>query len=262
MECSGLLQRKSSMVTIRDTVIGEGKPKICIAVTGTDEKSIIAETHKAFLSPAEIIEWRADCFSEWQNDYALMRVLKTIRMNIGAKAFLFTFRTKEEGGTIPFKDTEYMHVLKLAIDSRLIDLVDIECCVSEYMANEMISYARQKNVFMIGSNHTPGFSLSIGEMEYRVRYMQKLGVDIARLTVVPQRRRDAYRLLLTTHDLAEELDFTIAVLGLGEFGKYTRVLGELFGSCLTLAVADGAEDASEISVSRLANLLDNLHEIH
>ena len=250
------------MVTIRDIVIGEGKPKICVTVRGSDEQTIIEQAHKARLSPAEIIEWRADCFADWQNDYALIRMLKTIRMNIGSKAFLFTFRTKEEGGSIPFKDSEYMHVLKMAIDSRLIDLVDIECCVSEYMAMEMISYAREKNVFMIGSNHTTGFSLSIGEMEYRVRYMQKLGVDIARLTVVPQRRRDAYRLLLTTHDLAEELDFPIAVLGLGEYGKYTRVLGELFGSCLTVAVLDASGDSSEISVSRMATLLDNLHEIH
>ena len=191
----------------------------------------------------------------------LIRMLKTIRMNIGSKAFLFTYRTKEEGGTIPFRDTEYMHILKIAIDSRLIDLIDIECCVSEYMAMEMIAYARQKNIYMIGSNHTAGFSLSIGEMEYRVRYMQKLGVDIARLTVIPQRKRDAYRLLLTTHDLAEDLNFPIAVLGLGEYGKYTRVLGELFGSCLTCAVLDAGDDPSEISVSRMASLLDNLHDM-
>ncbi len=249
------------MVTIRDLVIGEGKPKICVTVTGKDENSIISEAHRAFLSAAEIIEWRADYFEGVQDDVMLIRMLKTIRMNIGSKAFLFTYRTKEEGGTIPFRDTEYMHILKIAIDSRLIDLIDIECCVSEYMAMEMIAYARQKNIYMIGSNHTAGFSLSIGEMEYRVRYMQKLGVDIARLTVIPQRKRDAYRLLLTTHDLAEDLNFPIAVLGLGEYGKYTRVLGELFGSCLTCAVLDAGDDPSEISVSRMASLLDNLHDM-
>ena len=249
------------MITIRDLVIGEGKPKICVTVTGKDENSIISEAHRAFLSAAEIIEWRADYFEGVQDDVMLIRMLKTIRMNIGSKAFLFTYRTKEEGGTIPFRDTEYIHILKIAIDSRLIDLIDIECCVSEYMAMEMIAYARQKNIYMIGSNHTAGFSLSIGEMEYRVRYMQKLGVDIARLTVIPQRKRDAYRLLLTTHDLAEDLNFPIAVLGLGEYGKYTRVLGELFGSCLTCAVLDAGDDPSEISVSRMASLLDNLHDM-
>ena len=153
------------MVTIRDLVIGEGKPKICVTVTGKDENSIISEAHRAFLSAAEIIEWRADYFEGVQDDVMLIRMLKTIRMNIGSKAFLFTYRTKEEGGTIPFRDTEYMHILKIAIDSRLIDLIDIECCVSEYMAMEMIAYARQKNIYMIGSNHTAGFSLSIGEME-------------------------------------------------------------------------------------------------
>ena len=232
-----------------------------MTVTGKDENSIISEAHRAFLSAAEIIEWRADYFEGVQDDVMLIRMLKTIRMNIGSKAFLFTYRTKEEGGTIPFRDTEYMHILKIAIDSRLIDLIDIECCVSEYMAMEMIAYARQKNIYMIGSNHTAGFSLSIGEMEYRVRYMQKLGVDIARLTVIPQRKRDAYRLLLTTHDLAEDLNFPIAVLGLGEYGKYTRVLGELFGSCLTCAVLDAGDDPSEISVSRMASLLDNLHDM-
>ncbi len=249
------------MVTIRDLVIGEGKPKICVTVSGTDEADIISGAHRAFLSQAEIVEWRADYFAGWQDDLSLIRMLKTIRMNIGSKAFLFTFRTKEEGGSIPFKDTEYMRILRTAIDSRLIDLVDIECCVSEYMATEMIAYAKEKNIFIIGSNHSAGFSLSIGEMEYRVRYMQKLGVDIARLTVVPQRKRDAYRLLLTTHDLSEDLNFPIAVLGLGECGKYTRVLGELFGSCLSCAVLDPS-DPSELSVSLLAPLLQTLHDIN
>ena len=248
------------MVTIRELVIGEGKPKICVTVSGADEAAVQNDARRAFLSQAEIIEWRADYYQDWQDELSLIRMLKTIRMNIGSKAFLFTFRTREEGGTIPFKDTEYMRVLKTAIDSRLIDLVDIECCVSEYMATEMIAYAREKNVFIIGSNHSAGFNLSIGEMEYRIRYMQKLGVDIARLTVVPQRKRDAYRLLLTTHDLSEDLNFPIAVLGLGEYGKYTRILGELFGSCLSCAVIDAADDPSELSVSTLAPLLKTLHE--
>lgn len=249
------------MVTIRETVIGEGKPKICVCVAGPDERSIITESHKAWKSPADIIEWRADYFENWQDDTAMIRMLKTIRMNIGSKPFLFTFRTKEEGGSIPFKDTVYMHVLKLAIDSRLIDLVDIECCVSEYMAMEMISYAKSKNVFIIGSNHSPGFKLSIGEMDYRIRYMQKLGVDIARLTVEPERKRDVYKLLLAIHDLCEDLNFPIAILGLGKAGKYSRVLGEFFGSSLTYGVLDSTDDPSEISVTRLASIIDNLHDM-
>ena len=249
------------MVEIRELKIGSGKPKICVELTGRTEAELLYQVKQAAVSPAEIIEWRADLFENRNRTESVLRILKSIRMNIGSKAFLFTFRTEDEGGTVRVRDEEYIAIVKIAIDSRLIDLVDIECCVSEYRATELINYAHQHNLPVIGTNNAFLKLLTVGEMDFRVRYMQKLGADIVRIGVKPTSKKDVYRLLLATHDLCEDLDFPIAVIGFGEDGKYTRVLGELFGSSLPVGVLNSTADDGEIDVYRLASLIDNLNEM-
>lgn len=249
------------MVEIRELKIGSGKPKICVELTGATESELLYQAKQAAASPAEIIEWRADIFENRTKTESVLRLLKSIRMSIGSKAFMFTFRTEDEGGDVHVRDEEYISIVKLAIDSRLIDLVDIECCVSEYRATELINYAHQHNLPVVGTNNAFLKVLTVGEMDFRVRYMQKLGADIARIGVLPTTKKDVYRLLLATHDLCEDLDFPIAVIGYGEAGKYTRVLGELFGSSLTRGVLSGVQAEGEIDVYRLASLIDNLNEM-
>ncbi len=249
------------MVEIRELKIGSGKPKICVELTGETEAELLYQARQAAGSPAEIIEWRADLFENRTKTESVLRLLKSIRMNIGSKAFMFTFRTEDEGGVLHVRDEEYISIVKLAIDSRLIDLVDIECCVSEYRTTELINYAHQHNLPVVGTNNAFLKVLTVGEMDFRVRYMQKLGADIARIGVRPSGKKDVYRLLLATHDLCEDLDFPIAVIGYGEAGKYTRVLGELFGSSLTRGVLNGTAAEGEIDVFRLASLIDNLNEM-
>ena len=249
------------MIQIRDLIIGEGKPKIVVPIDQKTERQIIPQSQQAFVSPAEIIEWRADYFENWKDDNAVLRILKSIRMNIGAKALLFTFRSKEEGSNVAIKDGEYLHLLKLAIDSRLIDLIDVECCVSEYRAIELISYAHEKKVPVIGSNHSFIKLLTIGEMDYRIRYMQKLGVDIAKIVVQPERKKDVYKILCATYDLCEDLELPIAVLGRSDIGKYTRVLGEMFGSCMTWSTLSKAENPGEIDVYRISEIISSLHDM-
>ncbi len=249
------------MIQIRDVSIGEGKPKISVSVCGADEITVRETAYQAAQSPAEIIDWHADTFENWKNDDALIRMLKIIRMAIGDKVLLFTFRTNEEGGNVSVKDEEYIHTLKIAVDSRLIDILDVECCVSEYRATELISYAHQKNVPVLGFNHSFNKVLNIGELEYRVRYMQKLGADIAMIVVLPLRKRDTMKLLNTTWDLCEDLDFPLAIIGQGDMGKYTRVLAEFYGTCMTSGVLNAEEGSGEIDVYRLSELIDNLYSM-
>lgn len=249
------------MVEIRDIKIGQEKPKITVPIYGKTEQVVVENARRAFRSPADIIEWHADDFESWQDDASVLRALKMIRMNIESKVFLFTFRTSDEGGTLKVKDDEYIHILKLAMDSRLIDLLDVECCVSEYRATEIISYAKQKNVPVIGSNYAYEKVLSVGEMDFRIRYMQRLGVDIAKIVVIPDRKKDIYRILNATYDLSEDLDLPISVIGKGDDGKYTRVLCELFGTAITYGTLDPSENPGEIDVWKLASMIDSLHEM-
>lgn len=247
------------MFSIRDIEIGNGKPKVCVPLTGSTEEEIIREAEAAYRCQAEVIEWRADFFEHWREENAVMRVLKSIRMAIGDKVFFFAFRTQDEGGFVSVKDEEYETIVRLAIDSRLIDLVDIECCVSEYRAMNLIAYAKEKNVFCMGSNHSFMKTLTVGEMEYRVRYMQKLGVDMVRIAVTVDRKRELFRLLSASFDLCEDLDFPLAIYAMGEQGSFSRVVCEFFGSCMTFGYLDRQSAPGQIDVRDLAEMVEMLH---
>ncbi|MBQ6550185.1 MAG: type I 3-dehydroquinate dehydratase [Lachnospiraceae bacterium] len=248
------------MIEIRDVRIGEGKPKICVTIAGETEEAVRLEAVAAAESGADIIEWRADDFKDWKIETSVLRMLKIIRMCIGDKLFYFTFRTAEEGGHTNVKDSEYISIVKLAIDSRLIDLIDIECCVSEYRATELIAYAKNGRTPIIGSNHSFSKMLTIGELDFRIRYMWRLGVDAVKIGVVPNSRRDMYRLLNAAYDLTEDLDFPIAVYSMGEHGRFLLGASEFYGSAITFATLH-PESGDGVDVRLLTSVINGMHAL-
>ena len=249
------------MIQIRDTEIGSGIPKISVPVTGADERSVLLAARKAYESPADIIEWRADTFERWNDHEALLRMLKTIRMAIGDKILCFTFRTSDEGGLVRVRDEEYIAVTKRAIDSRLVDMVDVECCVSEYRASELLNYAKNAHVITIGSNHSFHKLLSTGEMDFRIRYMQRLGADIVKLVVVPESKKDIFKILNAVKELTDDLNLPLEIIAKTDNGKYSRILGELYGTAITCGTLDAEANPGEIEVYKLYRILKALHEM-
>ena len=54
-------------VKIRETVIGEGMPKICVPITGKSREEIEEETRQVKEMKPDLVEWRADCYEEGKN---------------------------------------------------------------------------------------------------------------------------------------------------------------------------------------------------
>ena len=49
-------------VKVRNLVIGEGMPKICVPITGRCEEDILAAARAVLEVPADMAEWRADWY--------------------------------------------------------------------------------------------------------------------------------------------------------------------------------------------------------
>ena len=49
-------------VKIRNMVLGEGVPKICVPIVGVTKEDILKEAEAITKLPADIVEWRIDCF--------------------------------------------------------------------------------------------------------------------------------------------------------------------------------------------------------
>ena len=74
----------------------------------------------------------------------LEEILPAVRKTAGDTPLLFTFRTKKEGGNMAASLLQYKELVKRAICSGLVDLVDIELFSDKDTVNELIALAKEK----------------------------------------------------------------------------------------------------------------------
>ena len=63
-------------VQVKNTVIGEGRPKICVPIVGKTKTDILEEAKKITTLPVDVVEWRVDWFDDV---FATEKVLETAK---------------------------------------------------------------------------------------------------------------------------------------------------------------------------------------
>ena len=81
-------------VKIREIVIGEGIPKICVPIVEKDESGVLSALEQVILKKPDIIEFRADIYEKLSDKDSLVKLLSRVRKLIGDVVLLFTIRTK------------------------------------------------------------------------------------------------------------------------------------------------------------------------
>ena len=51
-------------VQVKNTVIGEGRPKICVPIVGKTKTDILEEAKKITALPVDVVEWRVDWYED------------------------------------------------------------------------------------------------------------------------------------------------------------------------------------------------------
>ena len=83
---------------IKGKTIGTGKPLLCVPVMESNTEEIIDELRTLAKSEADIVEWRIDTFVDYKNYNAVREVFAAAAECMKEKIFLYTFRTKKQGG--------------------------------------------------------------------------------------------------------------------------------------------------------------------
>ncbi len=246
-------------VKVRDIVFNEGAPKICVPLVGKTEEQILSEVQYLNSVSFDLAEFRVD-FYEYVEDFNKVKeILKKIRQSYD-KPLLFTFRTKKEGGEHEISEEKYFELNHAAIESGLIDLIDVELFSHEKQIIKLISFAKQNNVKVIMSNHDFDKTPPIEELVGRLVKMQQYGADITKIAVMPNSEEDVLTLLSATLQMKKEkADRPCITMSMGPFGVISRLSGELFGSCMTFAAAKQVSAPGQISVKDARNVLNLLH---
>lgn len=247
-------------VKVRNVCIGEGVPKICVPIVGKTREEIL-ETAKAILSvPVDLVEWRVDWYESVMEMQKVMALLADLREILEDIPILFTFRTKGEGGERELNPRAYTMLNKMVIASGKIDLVDVEVFSMKEEVVAIIEIAHNHGVKVVGSNHDFLKTPKKEEMIERLCYMQSIGVDIPKLAVMPQVKKDVLLLLEATEEMASQYaDRPIVTISMSTIGAVSRIIGETFGSAITFGSLGKTSAPGQIEVEKLKKILEIMH---
>ena len=234
-----------------------GMPKICVPVTGVTENEIIDEFSKLKNAPIDMVELRADYFKFVQDQTKVTDILEKIR-KISDKPLLFTLRTKNEGGVSYIDADYYFRLNNSVIESKLVDLIDIEFFSQAEEVDKTVKLARKNNVMTILSNHDFLKTPSKEEIISRVNKMMDCG-DIAKIAVMPNSEEDVLALLSAALKLKKEKKGHFIAISMGHLGVISRMSCELIGSCITYASYGDKSAPGQLDVRLIKELLKIMH---
>ncbi|GGG07472.1 3-dehydroquinate dehydratase [Paenibacillus albidus] len=250
----------SRTVTVKNVIIGEGTPKICVSLVGATLSDLKQEAAALKALAPDLVEWRADFFEQVEELEAVMDALGVIRALLPDLPLIFTFRSAKEGGEKEISTGDYIALNKAAAASGLVDIIDVELFNEEEDVRVLIAAAHDNNVFVILSNHDFHGTPPKEEIISRLRKAQELGGDLPKIAVMPGSPADVLILLAATHMMKEEYaDRPIITMSMAGSGVISRLAGEIFGSALTFGAAYRPSAPGQVGIRELREVLALLH---
>ena len=276
--------------------LGQGMPKICIPIVERTQADIVAIAAELGHSVADLVEWRADYYEDLQCPDRLRETVGKLGKALGDKELLFTIRTSDEGGEQQIAFADYASILVAVADLPEIHYVDVEMFSGMRGQSQEVweragshSWMREQTenhiqiwecedheayvpvkgllrqlhhkVTVIGSYHDFEKTPSATEITKRLVLMRRLGADIPKMAVMPQKQDDVLALMTATWEAKKLMDpVPIITMSMGGMGVISRVAGESFGSAVTFGCMGKASAPGQIDVDQLQHMLTILHD--
>ncbi|WP_067727920.1 type I 3-dehydroquinate dehydratase [Oceanobacillus damuensis] len=248
-------------VKVKDVVIGEGIPKICVPIVGKTIEQLKDEAEFLKSIEFDVLEWRVDFFEQVEELESVKKALFEIRQRLPETPIIFTFRSAKEGGEKEVSASYYIELNRNIVQTGDVDMIDVELFNDETDIKTLVEAAHANNVFVIISNHDFQKTPAKNEIVSRLQKAQELGGDLPKIAVMPTNAADVLALLDATRIMKEEhADRPIITMSMSGKGVISRLAGEVFGSALTFGAAKKASAPGQVGVEELRNTLELLHK--
>lgn len=246
---------------IKNVTIGSGIPKLCVPICASTKEDLLSQIKEYDRDDIDFVEWRIDFFQNVTDINAVKALASDLRAMLPNKPILFTFRTKQEGGEQALPLEDYFSLNLQLAKSGYVDLIDLELFATEDTTklHSIIKEIQEQNVKVILSNHDFHKTPEEAEILHRLKTMQDLGADIAKIAVMPNSSADVLTLLSATNQMKEQYaNIPIITMSMGKLGCISRISGEIFGSAVTFGSLKKASAPGQIPVADLKNVLNLL----
>ncbi len=249
-------------VRVRDMVIGEGVPKVCVPIVETKVKDAVLSAGNLKAGGADVAEWRIDWLDDAHDISKVVEAAGCIRKALEEIPLLATFRTAGEGGEKEISVQQYIDLYLALIRSGYVDLIDVELFFDEEAGKMLVEEAHKEGVCVIASNHDFQKTPEKEELFRRVKLMLELGADIPKIAVMPRNVGDVMVLLTATYEMSHYIsDRPIITMSMSKEGVISRFSGEFFGSALTFAAIGKESAPGQIEAGNLKKMLNQIHDI-
>lgn len=248
----------NEMLVVKNKSFGTGKPIICISVMDTQKEDIIAEVKRLVELGVEMIEWRVDAFEGVKSPNAVREVLKELAPLVKDTVFVFTFRSKEQGGVCSLDSENVYDLHQVAAESKMVDFIDVEYFYTDDADVEV--YTLQKmGAKVITSHHDFHETPSADVLYMLLEQMKHSNADVVKLAMMPNSVEDVLRLLEETNHFHKRYpNQPLITMAMGKLGMVSRISGETFGSCVTFGAGKNASAPGQIPYEDLKHILDTL----
>lgn len=243
------------MLKVKNKVIGEGKPLVCVSVMDTKKDDIIAEVKRLVDNHAEMVEWRVDAFEGVKSPNAVREVLRELAPLVRETILVFTFRSKEQGGQCSLDSDMVYDLHQVAAESKVVDFIDVEYFYTEN-ADDEIYHLQRMGTKVITSHHDFHETPSSDILFMLLEQMKHSNADIVKLAVMPQNTDDVLKLLAETNHFHKRYPNQLLItMSMGKLGAVSRVCGEAFGSCVTFGAGKNASAPGQVPMAKLEEIL-------
>lgn len=233
---------------------------ICVPVTEQREEEIVKEIRLLSEKKVDMIEWRADWFDEVRESERVTDVLEQVRPYIGETLFLFTFRSKKQGGEKQLTPKEILALNEAAAKTGVVDFVDMEYFEYE-KPKKAIERIQSCGAYVITSHHDFAKTPELSVMQTLLEKMYRGGADVVKLAVMPTSKQDVLNLLEATESFVSAYpDIPAVTMSMGKDGVISRLCGEVFGSAVTFGSHRKASAPGQMQMEDLDIILEKIHK--
>lgn len=240
---------------IKGITFGEGRPVICIPVMKKEKEEIVEKIIALAKEGAQMIEWRADAYLQVDQPQSVLEILQQVAPYLEKTVFLFTFRTKKQGGCRNLDEKKILYLNEVASKSGVIDMLDLEFFEATKPEKEIRRF-KKMGVKIIASHHDFDQTPDERILHMLMDQMEAGGADVAKLAMMPNTWDDVVRMIKLTNDTRDHYpDLPIITISMGPMGAITRIADGVFGSCITFA-SDGELSApGQIDAKKVEQML-------
>lgn len=232
------------------------RPLICVPLLGASYMDLSEQYKMLDVSSFDMIEIRLDYYQHLHERDALDNFINKCGELKTNKPIIMTYRSIEEGGLGNLSEEKYIDLVKYLCTIDFIEYIDIEYSCSAFL--ELVNYCR-KYKKILASKHYFKSTPPIEDNLNILTTMDNAGVDIAKISVMPQSNDDILSIFQLTNHGHKCCNCKIVVIGMGKLGVSTRLMAGQFGSYITFASGVASSAPGQISYLSTKRLIDEIY---